>query len=1006
MSKTTTVTTQLDDRYWQGTPGLITYQGPIKEKRLLDGRLLTAMDTSGSTSWPVNRQVYNLYDSRYHNREINGDTPLQIEQSILSPFNAKCLSWSDQLKGIYPNANDPAITSLGGTAPACLFTSVDSNEMIAQTEIMILATDGDIKQDQISLFSHYMNRFSNITLFIGVLASKQCRPASMNISVFASLMNSNCLIVHSDNSQGRLKLVYSHGTPTISYPCPEITNETKYAELPDMNLAQLVNLKVTQLESQVPEGYISLSGNQYVNLNLLFEQKDGLDQDLLMSINIPSLLMLCKTQGRLRDFRQWFNQYKPKVVNDFSSPIENQLAGLLSRIRGLMMRLDDDPNMKPDIRQALLEELAERRTVELPALRVKLEQERQQYQSLLKGISQNFRRFHENVLQDLHEMEKATYDLGSVRSNRAGRAEKIQITVSPDQLVLTPAEHSVFLGTDDVTYEDNQVMALILREPTDLTVNSTDFALNYPFACYNEEMASPDLVSLETAKYLTQKGTDLTRNQVLIYLPVVCLGVSTNRQFVKQQLCKAFLSGRDMSHCWRLFFSFLYNCYLKDWSEGQMREMIHWYLDQLLTYHQTSINFSAESTGGDRTVPLREAISAFLGNPELQSHPINSVLLMVNVTNMFKLPGLPVDGGRRLIREKFARHCIETLLNVWKKSTDQDEVSYKLKRLFFDYRYGVPLINSGRMVRFSDFIQLMRMYNINTKYLEKNLQFFSQLTGQLDLDQIIEPELVTVSLACFLQSDVNFTQYRPESLFEKFSLDRTFLSVLHSDPNIDVLGYVNNCFKQLHVVNTDEFTPPPYATIYGPSVLVGHEQELFIAPGIYSWGNFDRLLREGRRQYYRKIYGCTNTTPTETSANFNLHMTVRRCLQNKPEILLDRPTLLSVLKEIIKCRGNIYEDKLLEHVLMTIHSFKQVRNQNLGEVRRFGTNETTLQERAKLELIARGIPPIDDDMTPVMIPADLISKYPLQIDASPLDLDQYREILTPLTEQELTELHQ
>jgi len=989
MSQTQTITqvkSKID--HWYGVSGFLTYNGPIVEKKLMEGKSLTAMDVSGSTG---NELTLNNNNNMY--RKVN--TILDVEKSILSKFSAECLAWSEKLNGIYPNANDSRIKSEGGTSPASIFTSEDSNVKISNTDILIMSTDGEIEQNQVQIFSNYLNKFTNIKMFIGVLAGNKKLPSQMNISVFASMMNSDCIIVHSDNVDGRMKLLYSNGAPSLTYPCPVIKDKN-YDQLTDININELVNLRVMQMDSDIPEGYISLSDKQYVNFKLLFEKKD-IDQDMLMKINYQSLLMLCKTQNRLKEFRQWFNSYKPNTVSEFSNPIETQISRQLNMIRSLLSQLSD-PIIKPEIRNDLEKLLATARQ-ELPPMRVELEKARQEYQKLLNVISQDYRRFHDTILMDLHNIEKATYDLGDVRSNRAARAERIQETINLDQIKI---DEQTYRGEDSITLDENQIMALIVREPVDMTTNTSDFALSWPFAVYNQEMASPDYISLEMAKHLTKQGNDLTRNQVLVYVPVLNLQYTENRQYIKQQLCKAFLSGRDMSHCWRLFYSYLYNCYQKEWSEGPMREMIRWYMNEILTHHKTTETFTDEGVGIN-VVPLRKAIPTFLSNSLVQQHPINSVMLMVNSTLLFKLDGMSMDKYKKLVREKFVRYVSEMILSLFKKERT-GETLYNIKRMFYDYRNGVPLMDSGRMITYSELMNFFKRMKIDTHFVERNMLFYQKLSEQNDINTVIEPELISVCLGMFMETSefmenkTNFQQYRPETLFEYFLTNPTFIGALHQD-KIDCKKFIDRIFGSYHRNNSNGI--PSYATIYGPSVLVFNEKYIFIGSTeqdtTFTWGQFDTLLRESRREYYRKTYKCDNTTPTKYSSNFNLHSSVASVLLVEPDIQLNRATVLRVLAKLIKCNGNIYIPELLEEILFCVNSFKQVRANQVNGI----CKEMNLIERAKLEFELRKIP---YDNNGVLLPKNFNITHPLTLQYQ-LNMIDYAEVIAPLNDQEIDALY-
>ena len=988
------VKTTINDNNWSGVPGFLVYQGEVVEKNLMEGNILTAMDVSGSTEAEI---TMNYNDSFNYMLARNKKTILDVEKYVLTKFNAECLAWSHILNGIYPKANDDRITSQGGTAPASIFTSEDSNNKIMHADVFVMSTDGQVDQNQVQIFSEYVNRFSNVKMFIGVIVGNKQIPSQINISVFAAKMNSDCIIVHTNNTDGHLKILYTNGVPSTAYPNPMI-KDLSYDQLPNIHINELTKLKIRKMTSEIPDGYISLSDRQYINLKLLFEQKE-ISQDVLMTINYQSLLMLCKTQNKLKEFRQWFNLYKPAVIAEFNSPIEGQIAHKLSIIRRLMIHILDQ-SVKVEMKKDIEDELVRVRK-ELAELRVTLEKERQDYNKLVNQISQSYRRFHEMIMMDLHNIEKATYDLGDVRSNRAARAERVQETMTIDDIII---DESTYRGEDSITLEENKIMALILREPEYMTLNTSDFALSWPFAVYNQEMASPDYVSLDIAKYLAKQMNDLTRNKIMVYLPVLDLKYNENRQYVKQQICKAFLSGRDMSHSWRLFFSFLYNCYQKEWSEGPMRQMIHWYMDQVLTHHKTTETFTEEGAGTNAMVPLRKAISSFLGNVLVQSHPINSVLMMVNVALMYKLDGIPMDGYKKVVREKYMRYVCEMILSVMKKIARVELLYYYIKRMFYNYGTGVSIINSGHTIKYRDMMNLMKKLKIDTTYVEQNILFYQRLTGQMDIDMILEPEMISVCLGMFLEASVdesvNFQQYRSESLFDYFKTNKVFLGVLHQD-KVDVKSFINRIFAKYHMRNDmgKGFKLPLYATVYGPSVLTGLNGDLFIGNNerdqTYKWSEFDNILRESRRVYFRKIYGCENTTPTKYSSNFNLHSTVASILETEADIQLNRVTLLRILKQIIKCNGNIYIPELLEDILRTMYSYKQIR---LMQTERL--MDVNLVERAKLELKIRNIP---YDTTGILIPKNFDNLYPLPQQNE--NIEEYIEVITPLTDKEIDDLY-
>lgn len=916
-------------------PGLVRFTGQAETHRIQGA--LVAVDTSGSTDRGV----------------------LARELTTVRYFAPPYIAWSHQIEGIFSTTTSPQWRSGGGTDPSSLFTHPQTIQLLQERRALVMTTDGQINQREITQFANLFGRMSHITVCVGVLVCSLPRGNAnyLNISVFSPFMNRDCLIVWCDPYvDGAIKVVYANGGFTSQFPTINLDDPE---DLPTLTSQQLAELSVTSMPSP-GDGYTALGGGTFVHLERLLGSK--IDMDQFTHLDWDALLLICKTRNLLDRLRVFILKHKPVVEADPQPSQASEIVQLMQRIR----QVSDNGGSSEQIR-TLRDQLHQLRAAEQAQIQAERGRVRHNMQSLVQ--------FHSELMEQLHEIQRADYNLAGVRSNRAARAKIVTGVQWRDNFL-----KGAYRAEDEIFGDEDTPMCVLVRAPEDPSFNTGDHALTFPLSITNREMQCPDFVGVESGQELVRSGQDLSRQPIAGMIPFLNIRRPEVREYMYQELCRLFTANRDMKVVWRLFFAFLWHLSCREFSSGpvsrNLRDACRWMMDQIMDLHHTTPNFSEI---GDK-IPLRQALGPFIGLPEFQQYECAGCILIFEVVYHFQLDGKPLDGGVKYLRERMMRDLVQRLLALLKKG---GEIRGALERALFEFRCGVPTMGTGRLVDGSGLRLLLEELGLGKLW-----------RGHVDDIPKLMPEHITVVLASFL-GDRHWANYRAETLFAEFLQNGVFASTVQGDLDTErVVEMVNQRFEDMYTI---PYQPPPrFVTPFGASVMEDERNGVSFIPedSVESLSVLSERVRATRAEYFRNLYHTEETAPTATSSAFHLHKAIHCALAADPHIEITRETILRVLVVIIAhSKGNIYEPTLLLDILHGVWSYSHV-HVPLEVAPSFNERGPSVEEKLRMEMELRGAT-LED------VGYRFVEVFPLPVAPPIPSCLVHSDLVAPLTEEEI-----
>ncbi len=356
---------------------------PISSVQLKNLKWVVCIDTSGSTDTAIapsnqsnidtNTNISSKYKYISDKYISNKNTILKCEISFVKKIITKIdktyesvsfIEWNSTA-GIFSVDTMDYIISTGGTDPACMFNNTNTMSAINNADAMMILTDGEISQREVTQFGKKMLTMGcHLKAIIGVLVGKkhntsncptpervpfnsselvpfnssELKPAQIDVSVLVPAMISDSCILYHDSSDtyvmwasGAFKTTWNPVDIVPETKWEEVTNLKNYEDTKIMNIC--VNncdpLKVQELRQK---GYIPIGQNKFFNANILLASTPSWEE--LKTYPFDRICQYFKVTGQYQQLIEWFKSQKERFLETLLIDPEEKLDfdNMLSRM--------------------------------------------------------------------------------------------------------------------------------------------------------------------------------------------------------------------------------------------------------------------------------------------------------------------------------------------------------------------------------------------------------------------------------------------------------------------------------------------------------------------------------------------------------------------------------------------------------------------------------------------------------------------------------------------------
>uniref|UniRef100_A0A6G6AC01 VWFA domain-containing protein n=1 Tax=Borely moumouvirus TaxID=2712067 RepID=A0A6G6AC01_9VIRU len=251
----------------------------------------------------------------------------------------KLISWDCSA---VPIDNLEQLESKGGTCPSCLFENQKTYNIIKNSDVVFIITDGKIDTYEVNNFAKCINeQASHLKAVIGVIVGRRTsteimvKPHEIDVSVLLPAMISNACILFYNYK--KIYTMWTSGIFKNNFDKVEINLETTWDEVPaiDPDLICKINIPIPNQEEHhklVSNGYIPLGIDLYFNRKYLLLSHPTYEE--IMTYPFYQICQHFKINNKYQKLYNWFmniyNSFIKKIYDTESSNI-NMEYGLQNK---------------------------------------------------------------------------------------------------------------------------------------------------------------------------------------------------------------------------------------------------------------------------------------------------------------------------------------------------------------------------------------------------------------------------------------------------------------------------------------------------------------------------------------------------------------------------------------------------------------------------------------------------------------------------------------------------
>jgi hypothetical protein len=439
------------------------------------------------------------------------------------------------------------------------------------------------------------------------------------------------------------------------------------------------------------------------------------------------------------------------------------------------------------------------------------------------------------------------------------------------------------------------------------------------------------LAGEELAALVRDTCCPFTRRPVLATIPVVSLTSATNRRLLGHILAGVFTEGAFVRAAWLTFFGVCIRAAARaSESDANPYNPYGFFVQQILDNITMSVAFANVAP----FVPLRNAINTYA--IESASDPLSRVrksmaTIAEGMCPFVADPAVPP----RWIRHKLLLQAVQQELRAAKEAASLHQYAARAVVCRFKCSFGrVPIAGTATCPDASSMFEWCR------------------LVVQLVL-RTKTPSELCLKPSDFLVAELAAGTSLLAAAWKDTSSDDAALVA-----RMDLVQVLEGLYSGMHQAATAAI--PPFATVYGPSVLFAADGSQFYHGDLATAGENSQEVLAARRAYLTAVYGADHP---QTASNYSLHATARVVMVQKfrDAVTYDPEQAKAVADALVqRGTGNMYTEDFEDVVAATVKSYLAARVANnatahpLQETKQL---RIPLHKQLTAELVALGFPP-------------------------------------------------
>jgi len=839
-----------------------------------DAQKFFAVDDSGSTIGPIMKAQKDVVIGLHSNHL---DTVTKWDTTCQDP----------QLLDTVPSNY---FYGHGGTSPNCIVKNPAAVDLIKESDLWVLLTDGEIAEYGVVQLTQLaeLHGVTHAPVILIITGPRRDTPAYANISVGVSFFSSArdaSILFREDTTcypfSRQLFLIDAKGAFEALKPS-EGVNLSSWESLPTFDNEAEFNKRCGKLvidfvhhDGRQPfESAISLgpewdaTTHALVDVTSLLAQQQIRTHDLRNLLGeeaITQLALVCKTRGQIGILRELILKHKQQEII-IRLEDRHGAAKIMEKMQSTTITQEGKDHLMKQLRDA---HTANRDTYE--AMRNSPSDEARAATKSNKLINR--------ALAIISEFEKSSYtaDILNRKSNRAMRAEIVSATDAEIHLSALDLSNNIqaFRGTCPICCGEEQVMSVVLKELETVEENTTDFALNFPLAAaqakQNANMVSSQCICFQCALLCPRS---IYHEDVIAIIPTIDYW-GVNCTYINHQLTLAITAGLNTgaSGVIQLFLTILDRTLeTKQWCSRDhvddnevsfRRQVLGWTLQNLLRRCRCRENFAETGQWVNYPAALTWAVRDYevagLDSWAIQ-HPVAGFSQMLR---WYEILGLVAE--ERIESMKMVKLFNLTVTNIMNGVLKQKDNDKSWTQPFLELIYtgfnapGVPL-DSGpdSIVAAEEFWPKLEVALGPWADVKRFLATFGDVSRQT---AAIRLQIMTF-WALFTQKGHTTAKYFFSTIKSNQPLAPAVLNPTATVPTSVIREILTSIFCPIIKPNSTQAAHrspqmPPFTSPFGPSVLhcgkPGCGQKFYPDRAIGTEG-MALIVRENRAAHFKKIY--------------------------------------------------------------------------------------------------------------------------------------------------------
>lgn len=499
-----------------------------------------------------------------------------------------------------------------------------------------------------------------------------------------------------------------------------------------------------------------------------------------------------------------------------------------------------------------------------------------------------------------------------------------------------------FRGSCDISFEDDQPLALLACKSPAAESNTTDFVLDNALGAgpANVVAFGKQAYKFDVAKMLLLgTGKDpFRRVDIDAVIPCVSLEFPENRELVGDALCNVFFPG-GLNFQQKAFFLFLAVCdkNLID-DDCERRDVWSAFEATMVRNLQSTATF----TDIGPKIRLLDAMQAFVLDESCLNKTFGFLATMVRILKRQKVP---VDEAaiRLLLKRSALRILMSSVISLAKKD-QAGAVRERIESLLYERCNGILPVrgcaaNASCLSGYNTFVANAEGLLADMSRMSKTLH-----QAQDAVEPLVHDKEVALVLLRLLELEDSAFIVSLKALIDRLNSTPLF-TVIWNSPTVaasikdwDAVKAAEDRLSGFAPVDVQHDGVSPFVTCFGPSVFECICGYRFGDAAVINLDDAVQVeaLKKRRNQHFEEVYRSdANGYPTATSGHCSLHRAVQRVLTSAAHAKAQDATKEmedDVLRYLRKhSKGDIFYPNILADIRKLISSYLSLRKQGFAE---------------------------------------------------------------------------